>query len=491
MAFSFLKSAADLVLGPEFGESVGGAPSAKKRPLKNDLLTICETLRSLCGILEANIQTEVDRLKTGLEVSKVEAYAEIYRRGADIIKKLTQEIVKSVNAEQDRLIKDLESCIVTSKNDVDTTFTKNKQLLAKAKQNLKLGENLITSGSDADIETDIDKLQKLASEISETNRKPEIVELKITLNYSIKKNTETFSVNIGEICKPYIIYLEKPGRNYYIPNLADTRPDRRTDRLILTDTLQTKISSDERDPRLQSIAVLEREKKFVVSDRNNECIKCFSTEISKFLFKYKLPCPPFGLARLDYHQVVVALPDEHQIFYLDIQDDIHRTNTLNTEKRYCYITVLASNRLAVGEWCGVCVDILDERGRVIQSLPRDLSPGPTRLTVTGHYLKVVSKLDDSLKSVSSSGRVTWQSHVSARLRYLVDVAQDYEDFLYVCDDQRNCIVQLSRDGEVIREVITDQDGISGPLSVCCDRDELYVAQKDAHVKIFTWRKANP
>ncbi|XP_041374843.1 tripartite motif-containing protein 59-like isoform X2 [Gigantopelta aegis] len=298
------------------------APSALKQPLKNALQLVCKTLRSFCGILDDNIKNEVDRLQSGLAVSAAEVSGEIDRRGAEIIQKLTE----TVHAEQNRLKKYLETSVLTTNNDIDTIFTKDKHLLQKGKENLKLGENLIKSGSDSEIKTNLSKLQKIASEISQTNPKTEIPELKITLTDSKKKNTETFSVDIGEILKPDIKSLTdkltltdtrtdrltltdtRTDRQTDRLTLTDTRTDRQTDRLTLTQTFHTKISSDKRDPCLYSIAVLggERSKKIVVSDFNS-CVKYFSVDNFK-LIKYDLPSEPCGLARSRDQQVVVVLP---------------------------------------------------------------------------------------------------------------------------------------------------------------------------------------
>ena len=138
---------------------------------------------------------------------------------------------------------------------------------------------------------------------------------------------------------------------------------------------------------------------------------------------------------------------------------------------------------------GECVDILDEGGHVIQTLPTDSIPRPTWLTVKGESLLVVTDRGKRLTCVTSSGHVTWRSHDSARLNGLWGVACDMEEFVYVCNENTNCIVQLSRDGQVIRDVITAHDGLSEPLSVCCDDDKLYVCQFNGVVKIFTWGEA--
>ena len=223
-------------------------------------------------------------------------------------------------------------------------------------------------------------------------------------------------------------------------------------------------------------------------DFYNSRVKCFSTRTSALLGQYETPCRPWGLAKSRDQQVVVALPDTRQILYLDIQGDIRRTNTLTTGKRYHFISVLPGNRLAVSVW-RECVDILDEGGHVIQTLPTDSIPRPSFLTVKGESLLVVTDYGTSLTCVTSSGHVTWRSHDSARRYDLWGVACDMEEFVYVCNENTNCIVQLSRDGQVIRDVITAHDGLSEPRSVCCDDDKLYVCQRNGVVKIFTWGEA--
>ena len=64
-----------------------------------------------------------------------------------------------------------------------------------------------------------------------------------------------------------------------------------------------------------------------------------------------------------------------------------------------------------------------------------------------------------------------------------------EQFVYVCDRNRHRVVQLTRDGQVIRDVITAHDGLSEPRSVCCVGDDLYVCQGGGVVKQFTWSEA--
>ena len=455
-------------------------------------------------VFKHDIDDEVARLATEIRTSGAEAEGVIERRAEEAIGRFTT----AVNAEKDRMKEEVKTCLLDSNHYLSSLFEKQNNILDKAKRNLKLGEQQLKSGSDSDIKKHISKLQEMSSEILETNPRCEIRTFKICLTDSKKKTSESFVVDLGEVVKPDVKSFidsrtdraeqtdSRTDRAEQTDSRTDSaeqthsRADRRTDRLTLTQTFNTKISSDIRVPRLYSIAVLgERGEKIVVSDCNNSRVKCFSTRTSALLGQYETPCRPWGLAKSRDQQVVVALSDTRQILYLDIQGDIRRTNTLTTGKGYHFISVLPGNRLAVSElWCK-CVDILDEGGHVIQTLPTDSIPVPSRLTVKGESLLVVTDDGRSLTCVTSSGHVTWRSHDLARLNGLRGVACDMEEFVFVCNRNTNCIVQLTRDGQVIRDVITAHDGLSRPLSVCCDDDKLYVCQGNGVVKIFTWGEA--
>ena len=454
-------------------------------------------------VFKHDIDDEVARLATEIRTSGAEAEGVIERRAEEAIGRFTT----AVNAEKDRMKEEVKTCLLDSNHYLSSLFEKQNDILDLAKRNLKLGEQQLKSGSDSDIKKHISKLQQMSSEILETNPRCEIKTFKICLTDSKKKTSESFVVDLGEVVKPDVKSFidsrtDRAEQTHSRTDLAEqtdsrtdsteqthSRADRRTDRLTLTQTFNTKISSDGDDPWLYSIAVLgERGEKIVVCDCINSRVKCFSTRTSALLGQYETPCPALGLAKSRDQQVVVALSDTRQILYLDIQGDIRRTNTLTTGKRYCFISVLPGNRLAVSVW-GECVDILDEGGHVIQTLPTDSIPRPSWLTVKGESLLVVTDGGTRLTCVTSSGHVTWRSHDSARLDGLSGVACDMEEFVYVCNGNTNCIVQLSRDGQVIRDVITADDGLSIPLSVCCDDDKLYVCQLNGDVKIFTWGRS--
>ena len=478
---------------------LGEKSSSGKSPLVDALQKTTESLHSLCAAFTDDIDRTTRRLRDDISTSGADVQSQIDRRA--------DELIASVNEERERKKEEVNNNITKNNDVLAKVFKKHRNLVVKAKEILKMGENLVKSGTESDIKTSISNFKEISAEISTSDPKNIITFLKITLS---EKRTETFPVELGEILTQTdretdrltdretdrltdreTDRLTDRDTDRLTDRETDRLTDRETDRLTLTRTLDTGLRGILSG--LPSMAVLraERSDKIVVCGVSlfNGFVRCYSGQRSALLGEYKLPCPPFDLAKSRDQQVVVALPLIRQIMYLDVQDDIRLVTTLKTEKQYKYISVLPGNRLAVCEWSGKRVDILDEGGRVIQTLNQYSIPRPSRLAVRGECLLIVTDGGNSLTCVTSAGRVTWRSRDLARKDGLEGVACDMEQFVYVCDRNRHRLVQLTRDGQVIRDVITAHDGLSVPLSVCCVGDVLYVCQEGGVVKQFTWSEA--
>ncbi|XP_041348913.1 uncharacterized protein LOC121368307 [Gigantopelta aegis] len=283
-----------------------------------------------------------------------------------------------------------------------------------------------------------------------------------------------------------------------ILNISGIQPDRKRDKMVQTGAFNMQ-ANDFLSSGIQCILVLEGERSntIVVTDSFNWSVKYFCAETFALQSKRKVFGAPCGLAESRDQQVAVVLPREKQILFLTMRDDTSLTKKVRTDRMYFYIAMLPANRMAVTggnlqsvaheNWWGKYVDVLDEEGTVIQSLLFDMFIEPWCLAVKGDSLVVVSDCG-SLVSVASSGEVTWATRDQQRLLHLRGVTCDVEEFVYVCDNDRSCVVQFSRDGEIIRDILTCQDGLTEPLYVCCDQDKLYVGQSNGEVKIFTWSK---
>ncbi|XP_041361286.1 tripartite motif-containing protein 5-like [Gigantopelta aegis] len=460
--------------------------STKTDHLKQNMKAICENLEWFNEILKNQMKSEIKRLDNSVRTSTLQTADEIDRRG--------DEIVTAVRDEQARMKKELHQCQLATNSEIWKLFTQHKTVIDEGNKVVKLGSHLIQSGSVSDIEKNISKfmkLQKITSDFVDTARSlAPVPDLKVTVAPSRTASV----VSIGEVSPPDIRSLIETRAR--ILDISGILPDRKTDKLIQAGAFSTQ-AKDALPPGIQCILVLEGERSntIVVTDCFNVCVKCFCAETSALHSKYEVFGAPCGLAESRDQQVAVVLPIEHQILFLTLRDDIRLSKTLRTDKRYYYISMLPDNRMAVTggsslsheNRLGKYVDVLDEEGRVIQSLLCDINIEPWCLAMKGDSLVVVSD-SRTLASVTSSGEITWVKQDTERLHHLRGITCDVEEFVYVCDDARSCLVQLSRDGEIIRDILTCQDGLTEPLYVCCDQHKLYVAQSNGEVKIFMWSK---
>ncbi|XP_041374957.1 uncharacterized protein LOC121387811 [Gigantopelta aegis] len=265
--------------------------------------------------------------------------------------------------------------------------------------------------------------------------------------------------------------------------------NRKLSKLRLETSFNVKTQSDMHDSRLMSILVLKNKGlvKIVVTDCSNQCLKLFCSTSTTLLSVCSVTGQPCGLAR-SRDRVLVTLPFKRQILFVNVQDEMRVTESLNTDKQYYYIAVLPDNTLALTTDLTEdgCVDILSPRGHFVRSISNNIIPYPRSLTAKGDSLVVVSDSRATLTCVTPSRIVLWMAEDSAMLKDLANITADVFEFVYVCDKARGAIVQLTPDGEVVRDIITRNDGLSGPEAISCFHDKLYVAERFGEIKIFQW-----
>ncbi|XP_041346811.1 tripartite motif-containing protein 5-like isoform X2 [Gigantopelta aegis] len=472
-----------------------GDPRATTQQDPNRLVieSSCETIKKFSHFIEHQMTSDIERLQRSVDVSATQTAAQMQRQGD----KLISEFTTAVRTELEKSNSELDKCRQSVNNEIVELFIDVNRLIEESKECLKLGENLLRSTSLPDMKRHVSKfskMQKITADYLATQR-PEFPDLAITLVEPEKTGRKTFSAEIGRILRPDVKSIKITHKIYLQTTIFEPEVEinRKSDRLKHEQTINTKLQSDTKCPNLSSILVLEGQdsNKIIVTDFKNKSVKSFSSEHKTVQSLYRTTSGPWYLAKTRDHQVLVTLPEERQLLYLNVQDDIRLVKTVTTKKRYYGITVLPDDNMAVTEGLSGCVHILNQRCGVIRSIPNKMIPNPWHLTVKGDSLVVVSYTTNIITCVSSSGQVMWVSRdsaSSASFHLLCDVTCDTEQFAYVCDNGRDAIVQLSRDGEFIRDVITKEDGLKQPVSLCFAQDKLYVAEQNGKIKIFGWRQ---
>ncbi|XP_041353938.1 uncharacterized protein LOC121371825 isoform X1 [Gigantopelta aegis] len=276
-----------------------------------------------------------------------------------------------------------------------------------------------------------------------------------------------------------------------VPKVVGTNPI--SDKLKLVKVINTKGVTS---PDLSSIDVLNIQDsvKIVVADNANSCIKCYNYDDGTLHCVCKTSGKPRCLTKLgNGNHVAVTIPTHRQIIFVEVDSIITTTKSIHTGKSYSWITQLLDSSLAVSVWASDpgYVDILDLNGHVIRSIS-DLPPEPRYLTSLGESLLVMSykytcKAFTRVTLSPSSRHIDWvKSRDSMMLKDARGITCDGHGFIYVTDFDRHSVVQISADGDVIRDIMTQQDGLVNPRAVCFVRDCLYLTQENGEIKIFTW-----
>ncbi|XP_041373688.1 uncharacterized protein LOC121386751 [Gigantopelta aegis] len=478
--------------------------SNEEDPHRLVIKSSCDVIKNLGPVIENQMMSDIKRLQRSVDVSATQTAAQIQRQGDELI----AEFTTAVRTALEKRNLELEKCRQSVNNEIMELFTDANRMIEEGKKYLELGERLLTSGSPSDIKNNVLTFTNMRTLTADYAAKyhSEIPHLAITLTEPAKTKGKTFVADIGRILKPDIksfhlirkAQLDVPTfhKEMNIDQTSDLPKEENISNLPvipcalkINQTINAKEKSGARCPHLTSILVLgnQTSNKIIVTDYSNKCVKLFCSQNTKAIpIAYKLKTEPYDTAESRDHLVLVTLPRQREILYLKIDDGIQKLRTVRTEKECYYISVLPNGNMAVSEGLGKGVSILDQSGGTLHTLAKEIVPDPGCITVKGETIVLVLQTDQTVTCMTTSGNVAWVSRDPTRLMNLQGVTCDDEGCVYVCDYERNAIVQLSREGDILRDVITPRDGLKQPGAVCCYRDKLYVAEKKGQIKIFTW-----
>ena len=445
----------------------------------------CATIQKLCSLFEQQTKSDIERLQQQVNVRAAQLVEEIDKIGDEMITEFATEVFK----QQKLRTAELERCRQSVNNEIAEMFTDVVRLTEESKKCLKLGESLLKTASPADLKRNVFKFKQFQATLIDQADAPR-PEIFNTLSLSEPMTLQLNSLDIGHISRSDVVLANHTGKTKLkMPFETGDWINRMSYSLKHDQTITAITEDDKQSPCLTSIVVLESEtsNKIIAVDSDNKCVKLFCPQTKRCESVYRTDGKPHGLAKLKNQELVlVSLPHDQTLLYLNVRHAITLRKSVKTKKEYYNIAVLPGDNMAatVG-WSG-CVEVMDQSLNVIRCLSRTLIPIPDCLAAKCDSLVIVSQRDQTVTCVTSSGKVVWVSSDPGKLQYLRGVTVDVDEFVYACDYKRNAIVQFSRDGEIVRDVITQNDGLTQPWVVCCDQDKLYVGQINGDIKIFTW-----
>ncbi|XP_046545966.1 E3 ubiquitin-protein ligase TRIM71-like [Haliotis rubra] len=269
---------------------------------------------------------------------------------------------------------------------------------------------------------------------------------------------------------------------------------------VLQDTINVRVAGDQNKSYPADVTglLVNGTDTVVVTDyNNNNSVKSFYTRNKQRRHsKLKLGGSPWDITRLKHNQVAVTVPGSRQIVTVKVNPDLMLLSTITTSKRYWGITSLTPSTLAAGSDSDKCVDILDMRGNVLKSIkPIDSgkeiihSPWFLCTTRTGNIL-VSDSGSKRVLCLTAEGDVvfTYPTTGHTTLRLPRGITSTSTGDILVTHYYQDTVVHLTESGQFVRNILTEDDGVSYSLGVCVDgRGCVYVCNFiSVEIKEFTF-----
>ncbi|XP_071108155.1 tripartite motif-containing protein 2-like [Haliotis cracherodii] len=261
---------------------------------------------------------------------------------------------------------------------------------------------------------------------------------------------------------------------------------------VLFHTLDATSLNDEEIPFITGVTELNVDgmQTIVVTDNTNKCVKSFFTRNNQAC-QSRLPLDnsPRGVTQLKENQVMVAVPGSSQIVTVEVTPDLVLLSTITTRKKYSSLSVLSPTSLAAGSI--TCVDIMDMAGHVLRSVTthnkETLFAFPSYMSVnTKGNILVSDWKKKSVTCFTSEGKAVWRypstgdrAHHQPSGIFTTNTGD-----IMLIDQLTEAIILLSETGEYVSDVITSQDGISQPLSLCINKHDSVLVTCGREIKTF-------
>ncbi|XP_048239480.1 tripartite motif-containing protein 2-like isoform X1 [Haliotis rufescens] len=262
---------------------------------------------------------------------------------------------------------------------------------------------------------------------------------------------------------------------------------------VLHHTIDCKADGDKEDPLLCDVTVLSVDgiNVTVFADYNNNSLKtCYTSKPNTHVNQLLLSNRPLRIAKLSESQVAVSVPRSKQIVTVNVTPEPVLLSTINTSKTYYALAYLSPSQLVAGTYGeSHSVDILDMTGKILKSVNTDVIRNPDYIHVTSNNNLIVSEGGvKSLVSVTSEGEAvfTYTPTGDRALTGPQGITTTSTGDILLVDWASHKVIQLTESGRFVRDVLTQQDGLSCPRGICLDGDGFLYVTCDPYVKVFTF-----
>lgn len=177
-----------------------------------------------------------------------------------------------------------------------------------------------------------------------------------------------------------------------------------------------------------------------------------------------LPGDPRSLCVINHREVAVTFPVEQRIQFVSLGETMELGRTIQVDFK-CTQVLHHAGILYVSEF-GNRIYMYKLSGERIKQLTWDYFAGSLLLSPDGLVLYICACSDFLFAVNSQTLEFIWQCREG--FRYAADICSDGSGSLFVCGSSSTNIVQIRENGEVVRELVGEDDGLKKIIAVCYD-----------------------
>ena len=232
--------------------------------------------------------------------------------------------------------------------------------------------------------------------------------------------------------------------------------------------------------------------RIIISDFHNQSIKEFD-ESGHLLSSCSVEGSPTGLCVVSEYQMICALTWSKKICFI-MRDPrgqfLAASSTVTVEKQYCGIVLMTEQSLLCS--CDSCVDLISFDGTILKTLTV-LSGEYGSLLSPRHILKLPNSeyfwLSDAERAlliccnIDGNVKFCYSEYADQSLLKPSGLSMDKDGFLYMADNNHNCIYRLTANGQLDKLLFTEKEGILKPrgLAVSADGTKIYLTEIDSGI----------
>ncbi|XP_046338217.2 uncharacterized protein LOC124119670 [Haliotis rufescens] len=219
---------------------------------------------------------------------------------------------------------------------------------------------------------------------------------------------------------------------------------------------------------------------------------CYVPNKTSFNTCLQLPSQPMRIAKVGGARAAVTLPDTQQIAFINFDPEPTLHSTVRTRRKYGGLAFLNPSQLLAGGYDGrASVDVLDMKGNILKSISTGVIRNPHEIHVSGENKLVVSEATvKSIVSVTSEGKTvfTYTPTGDRALTCPQGITTIRTGDILPVDRDTHRLIQLTKSGQFVRDVLTQKDGMHYPHSICLDDDSVLYVNNSRYVRVYGFEK---